>query len=130
MAEFIDFIVYCTIFFNIGIRIGNVGFRLIIIVVGDKIFHRIFRKKFFEFRTKLCCQYFVMRQNQCRPIYFLDNICHSKCFSRARHPQKNLTGITAVKTFNERINCLRLIAGRLIRRHQFKRFLSLHRQFS
>ena len=31
-------------FFNVGIVVGNVGFGLVIIVVRNKIFYRIFRK--------------------------------------------------------------------------------------
>ena len=47
MAQFINLVVNGRIFFNISIRLGNIGFRLIIIVIRNKIFHRVVREKSF-----------------------------------------------------------------------------------
>ena len=61
MAQFIDFIIDGGIFFDIGIGCRDIGFGLIIIVIGDEIFHGVFREKFFKFGAKLRRQSFVVR---------------------------------------------------------------------
>ena len=42
-THLLDVFVDAGIFFDIEIARGNVGFRLVIIVIGNKIFHRVFR---------------------------------------------------------------------------------------
>ena len=41
VPELVDFIVDGGVLFDIDIPSRHIGFRLVVIVVGDKIFHRI-----------------------------------------------------------------------------------------
>ena len=59
-AEFIDLVVDGKVLFNIGIRNGDVGFRLIVIVIGNEILYGIVREKRFEFSVQLRGQGFVV----------------------------------------------------------------------
>ncbi len=52
-AQFIDLIIDRRILRNIGVRLRHISFRLIIVVVGYKVFYRIFREKFLNFPIKL-----------------------------------------------------------------------------
>ena len=61
MAEFIDLIIDGGILFDIRIGCGDIRLWLIIIVIGDKIFNRIFRKKLPELRAQLCSERLVVR---------------------------------------------------------------------
>ena len=47
------------IFFNIGVRLRDIRFGLVIIIIRNKIFHRIFGEKVFKLGIQLGGQYFV-----------------------------------------------------------------------
>ncbi len=64
MAELVDIVIDRTVFFNIGVRRGNIGFRLIIIIITDKIFHGVFRKKFPKLAIKLGGKGFIVSKNK------------------------------------------------------------------
>ena len=66
MAKLVNLVVDGGIFFDVGVAGGYVGFRLVVVVVGNKVFNGIFRKKLFELSVELCRQGFVGRQNQRR----------------------------------------------------------------
>ena len=53
MPQSVNFIVDRRILFNIAVRTRNIRLRLIIVIIGYKIFYRIFRKKFFKLAIKL-----------------------------------------------------------------------------
>ena len=120
MSHFFDFFINLRIFFNIGVRTGYIGFRLIIIVIGYKVFHGIIREKFFELTIQLCCQRFIVGNYQCRTIGLSNDVCHSECFTGACYPQHNLFGISAVQPIYQLGYGLRLISGRFIFRYKFK----------
>ena len=60
MAKFINFVVDGRVFFNISIGLDYIRFRLIIVVITDKILHRVVRKELLEFAGQLRCQSFVV----------------------------------------------------------------------
>ena len=49
MAQAVDLIVDQRVLLNVHILAGNVGLRLVVVVVGNKILHRRIRKKGAEF---------------------------------------------------------------------------------
>ena len=48
VAHAVDLLVYAGFFFDIGIRTRDIGFRLVIVIIGDKIFNRIIREEVFH----------------------------------------------------------------------------------
>ncbi len=114
MAELFNFFIDGAVLFNIGIRSGNVGFRLVIIILGYKIFHGVFRKKLLELRAKLCRQGFVMCQHQRRSVDIGNDVCHGERFAGTRHAEQHLFLQSAVDSVGQFGDCLRLVAGRLI----------------
>ena len=68
----------------------NVRLRLIVIIITDKILHRIFREELPELRSELGSEYLVVGQHQGRPLYFLYNLCHGICFARASNTYESL----------------------------------------
>ena len=87
MTKLIDLIVDSAVLFNIGIGIRDIRLRLIVIIVRNKILDRILREEFFKFRAELCCQYFIVRQYQRRPVNLLDNVRHRKSFAGTGYAQ-------------------------------------------
>ncbi len=80
-TELVYLVVDAQVLFYIGVSGGNIGLRLVVVIIGDKIFYGILRKKGLEFSIKLGRKSFVVAQDQGRSLQFLDNICHGKCFS-------------------------------------------------
>ena len=58
-TQFVYMVIDGGIFFNIGVRLRDIRFRLVIIIIRNKIFHRIFGKKVFKLGIQLGGQYFV-----------------------------------------------------------------------
>lgn len=46
---------------------------------------RHFQEKTFKFRIKLCCQSFIVAQNQCRLVQVCYDIGYGKGFARSRN---------------------------------------------
>ena len=61
VAQLIDLVVDGGILLDICVRGRDVSLRLVVVIVGDKVFHRILREKFFKLTVKLCCQCLIMR---------------------------------------------------------------------
>ena len=112
--QLINLIVPRRVLRNIRIRRRHVSLRLVVVVVGDKIFHCVLRKKFFKFSIQLRRQRLIMRNDQRRFIQLLDHIRHRKCFTGTRNTEQCLTLISFLKSFHQLLNRLRLVAGRLI----------------
>ena len=72
----VDLIIGRCVLGNIGIRMRDIGLRLVVIVVGDKILHGVVREKLLEFRTKLGRQSFIVGQHQRRPLDLLNDLGH------------------------------------------------------
>ena len=51
MAQALNFVVYCAVLLNEGVGVRNICLRLIVVVVGNKIFDGVVREKLLEFRT-------------------------------------------------------------------------------
>ena len=84
--QLINLIVPRRVLRNIRIRRRHVSLRLVVVVVGDKVFDAVFREIFFEFSVKLRRQRLIVRNNQSRLVQLLDHIRHRKSLARARNP--------------------------------------------
>ena len=80
-AQFVNFVVDAKVFFYVRVRDRNVSFRLVIVVIGDEIFYRIFREKGFEFAIQLGREGFVVAKYKRRSLKTLDDIRHGKSFA-------------------------------------------------
>ena len=114
MPQLIYFSVYAGVLFDIHILAGDVGLGLIIIVIGDKIFHGVFGEEFPEFTAKLCRQRLVMSKNEGRTVKIRYDICHSKGFTRACYAEQRLALHTRFHACRQHFYCLGLVACGLI----------------
>ena len=60
VPQTVDLLVDGGILFDIGIRVGDIGLGLVVVVVGNKILHRVVREKFPEFAAQLGRQRLIM----------------------------------------------------------------------
>ena len=114
--------VYRGIFLNKRIRAWYVGFRLIVVVVGDEVFHRVFREEFFHLTIKLRCQRFVGCQHHRWALQISNDISNGEGFPRPRHTEQSLVREAILQPLFEAANRLRLIARRFERGIQFEWF--------
>ena len=115
-TELFDFIVDAQVFFNVGIAGRDVGFGLVIVVVGHEVFYGILRKELPEFSIQLCCQGFVVAQYQGGFLHLFHHIGHGKGFSCSGSSQERLKGDSGLNALGDFCNSHGLIAQRLIRR--------------
>ena len=110
MAQLVDLLVDRGIFFDKGIGGGNVGFRLVIVVVGDEIFDGIVGEEFFELTEELGGQSLVRCQHQRGSLHSHNNIGHGEGFARAGNTEQDLVLITTSNPGNQFFDRLWLIA--------------------
>ena len=113
MAHLIDVLVDRRIFFNVGIRGWDVGFWLIVVVVADKILHRIVRKEARKFAVELRCQRLVRGEDQGRLLHPRDHRGHGIRLARPGHPEEGLMLDATVEALDQCLDGLWLITCRL-----------------
>ena len=99
---------------------GDIGLGLVVVIIGDKIFHRVVGKKFLEFSAQLGGQSLIVGQHQRGPLDLFNDLGHGEGFARAGDPQKSLLVQAHLNAPGQGGNGLRLIAAGGIFRHDFK----------
>ena len=77
-AQAVNFLVDGRVLLNEGIRVGNVGLRLVVVVVGDKVLHGVVGEELLELGTQLGGQYLVVGQHQGGSLHRLDDLGHGE----------------------------------------------------
>ena len=65
-AQALDLLVDVGLFFDVQVVAGDVGFRLVVIVVGDEVFDRVLGEELLELGVQLGSQGLVVRHHQRR----------------------------------------------------------------
>ena len=104
-------VVYGRILLDVDVRGGHVGFGLIVVVVGNKILHRITRKELLEFPIELGRQCLVWRHHQGGSLHALDDIGDSKSLARTSYSQQGLGVQTIAEAFYKARNRFGLVPG-------------------
>ena len=97
---------------------GDIGFRLVIVVVAYEIFHGVIREKLPELRAQLRRKRLVVGQHQSRPVQLFDDGSHGESF--AGNAQQSLLPQSPVDSVYQGANGLRLISRGLVFRNQMK----------
>ena len=111
VAQPLDLGVDRCILFNKSIRVGDIRLRLVVVVVGDEILHRILRKKLPELLAKLGRQRLVVGQHQGRPLDLFDDLGHGVGLAAAGDAQQHLLAQTALQTLRQLLDGLGLVPG-------------------
>ena len=80
-AHLLDVLVDRAVFFYEQITAGYIGFGLVIVVVGDEIFHRVFGEKLAHFGIKLSCKGFVVRHDDGGAAALSNDVRHGVGFT-------------------------------------------------
>ena len=76
MSQTVYLFVDVRLFLYVDIRMRYIRLRLVVVVVGDEVLHRVVREVF----LKLCCQLrgerLVVRYHKGRTLHLLDDVSH------------------------------------------------------
>ena len=81
--QLLDFGVDGQVFFNKDIGAGDVGLRLVVVVVADVVLDRVVGKKPFKLAVELGGQRFVVAEHQGRLAGFGNDVGHGEGFAGA-----------------------------------------------
>ncbi len=114
MAHAVDLLVHRGILLDIGVGARDIGFRLVVVVVGDEILDRVLRKEVLELAVELGRQRLVGREDQRGALHRLDHLRHGEGLARAGDAEQHLVALVGVRRFDQFLDRGRLVAGRLI----------------
>ena len=120
-AHLLDVLVHRGVLLDEGVRTGHVGFRLVVVVIGDEVLHRILREELLELTVQLGRQGLVGRQDNGGPLDRLDHVGHGEGLAGPGHPEQGLVAQTVADTLDQAGDGGRLVAGRLVVGMQFER---------
>ncbi len=92
VTQLVDLLVDGGILFYIGVAVRQVGFGLIIIVITDKVLHRVVREKLFELVEQLGGQSLVRGHDQGGSVQSGHHPGHGESLARTGHAQEHLLG--------------------------------------
>ena len=119
-AQAVDFVVDGAVFFDVGIRAGNVGLRLVIVEIRDEVLHGIVREERLELRVELGGQGLVVRKDEHGAVLRRDDVRHGEGFAAARDTQQALVLIAGPQGFEELADGLFLVARGRVARFELK----------
>lgn len=106
----LDVIVDRAVLLDIEVTRRHVGLGLIIVIIRNEIFHRIFRKEFLELGVQLGSERLVWSQHQRWPTGAGNHIRHRISLAGARHPEQDLIGQPIGEPFDQQADRLGLVA--------------------
>ena len=116
----VDLIVGGGVLGDIGVGVGDIGLWLVVIVIGHEILHRVVGEKLLELGTQLGGQGLVVGQHQGGALDALDDLGHGEGLAGAGDAQQHLLLQPVLNALRQRGNGLRLVAGGLVFRNDFK----------
>ena len=95
--EALDLFIDRGVFFDVSVRAGDVGLRLVVVEVTHKILDRIVWEELLEFAVELRGERLVVRHDERRPPQILNHIRNSECLARSRDTKERLVKIPCGK---------------------------------
>ena len=112
-SQLVQFLVDAGVLLHVGVSAGNVGLRLVVIVVGDEVFDGVVGEKFLELGGQLGGQGLVVGDDQGGPLHFLDDVGHGEGLAAAGNAQQGLVDQAVVDPIHQPLHGLGLVAGHL-----------------
>ena len=111
VAHLVDGLVDRRVLFDIAVRLGDIGLRLIVVVVGDEIFHGVMGEELLELGEELRRQGLVGGDDQGRALHLGDHLGHGKGLARAGDAEQHLAAAAGANPGGQPPHRLGLVAG-------------------
>jgi hypothetical protein len=108
----LDVLVDRAVLLDEGVRRGNVGLWLVVVVVADEVLHRVVREERLELAVQLRGQGLVRRHHQGRLLDALNHVGDGVGLAGAGHTQQGLFGHPRLEIGHQLLDRQRLVAGR------------------
>ena len=90
MAELVDLLVDRGVLLDVGVRAGDVGLRLVVIVVADEIGDGVFREEGLELPVELGGKGLVVGDDEGGSVHGGDDVRHREGLPGTGHPEEDL----------------------------------------
>ena len=112
-AQAVDAVVDRGIFFDVGVRGGDVGLGLVVVVVGDEKLNGVFREEGFELGVQLRGENLVRRENQRGALQLRDGVGDGEGLAGSGDPEKRLGRSALAQAADQGLDGFGLVAGGL-----------------
>ena len=116
MPQPVNLVVDLRFLFYVGVRARHIRLRLVVVVIGNKVFHHVIWKELPQLAAQLRGKRFVVGDDEGRALDMFNDIRDRVSLSRSRHTQQRLCLVTPNKTLDKSINGLWLITSWLVGR--------------
>ena len=110
MAQSLHIVVDVGILLDVGVGLGNVRFRLVVVVVGNEVAHRIVRHEFAEFGAQLRGERLVRLGDKRRSLQTFDQPRCSGGFAGAGGAHEHHVVLAILDARGQLLDGLRLVA--------------------
>jgi len=100
-TEFIQFFIDCCFLLNEEIARGDVGFGLVVVVVGDEVLDSVVGKELFELVVELSGKCFVVGEDERGTLQLFDYLGHAEGFAGTGDAEENLIFFAGVDAGDE-----------------------------
>ncbi len=114
MAHAVDLLVDGGFLLDIGVRARHVGLGLVVVVVGDEVFHGVVGEEALELAVELRRQRLVGREDQGRALGGGDDLGHREGLAGAGDAEQHLVAVLVLDAFDELLDGGGLVALRLV----------------
>ncbi len=113
VAHAVDLLVDGGFLVDVGVRTGDVGLGLIVVVVGHEVLDRVVGEKLLHLAVELGGEGLVVRHDQRRTLQRLDDVSHGEGLARTGNAEQDVVAVAAAQALEQVIDGLGLVAGRL-----------------
>ena len=114
MAHAVDLLVDRGILLDVGVGARNVGFGLVVVVVGDKVLHGVVGEETLELAIELRRQRLVRRQDDGGALRGLDHLGHGVGLAGTGDAEQHLGAVVTADALDQFLDRGRLVALRLV----------------
>ncbi len=109
--QFLNLVVDGEVFLDVGVGGGEVGFGLVVVVVGDEVFDGVLGEKSAEFAIKLCGEGLVVAEHEGGFAELPDDVGHGKGLPGAGDAQQGVMPCPVLQRTNQSGDRFGLVAG-------------------
>ena len=111
VAQLIYLLVDVRVFLDVGVGAGDIGLRLVVVVVADEVLHGVVGEELLELGVELGGQRLVVADDQGGALHPLDDVGHGEGLAAAGDAQQGLVLIALLQPLHQLIHRLGLVAG-------------------
>ena len=113
MPHLVDLFIDVGVLGNVGVGLRDIGLRLIVVVVADKVLHGIVGEEPLQLTVELSCQGLVGGDDQGGLLHGRNGVGHGEGLARAGDPKEDHVSQPSAHAVHQIFNGAGLIAARL-----------------